>query len=64
MLDLARVGDSYGIRLLVQSGRIAVVESGTRVRVLDIGFFTHEVRNLEGRYEGARVWVLKELVRQ
>lgn len=60
--EAGRVGDDYGARLLVLSRRIVMVESGTRARVLDIGFFTHEVRILEGGYKGARVWVLKEFV--
>jgi hypothetical protein len=62
--EAGRVRDDHRARLLVLSRRIVMVESGTRARVLDLGFSAHEVRILEGRHEGARVWVLKEFVRR
>jgi hypothetical protein len=64
LYDLARVGDDYGIGLLILSRRIALVKNGTSARVLDIGFFRHEVRILEGDHAGLRGWVRKEVVRR
>ena len=64
LYDLARVGDDYGIGQLILLRRIALVKNGTSARVLDIGFFRHEVRILEGDHAGLRGWVRKEVVRR
>ncbi len=64
LYDLARVGDDYGIGKLILLRRIALVKNSTRARVLDIGFFFHEVRILEGDHAGLRGWVRKEVVRR
>ncbi len=57
-----RAKDDYGRVQLVMIGRILLVDSGTRSRVLDIGFFTHEVRILEGKHQGRKGWVRKQFV--
>ena len=57
-----RVKDDHGRVQLVMGGKILLVASGTRARVLDIGFFTHEIRILEGKHQGRKGWVRKEFV--
>ena len=54
--------DKEGMDELVSTGRIFVVQDGTRVRILDRGVFTTEVRVLSGPHEGQRGIVSSSLI--
>jgi hypothetical protein len=55
--------DEQGQVQLVASARILLVPSGTKARLLDLGFFRYEVRILEGRHQGRKGWVPREFVK-
>ena len=55
--------DEQGQVQLVASAMILLVPSGTKARLLDAGFFTHEIRILEGRHQGRKGWVRREFVK-
>src|SRR5680860_355382 len=53
---LSMADDLYGLRQLVDSGLVVMVDRGTSVRVIDIGFGVKRVRVLEGLYAGFAGW--------
>ena len=55
--------DQIGQRNLLLTGRVLLIESGTRARILDTGFGKRKVRILDGSYLGRTVWVPTETAR-
>jgi hypothetical protein len=54
--------DEHGMSQLVDSGRVMIVSSGTRVLVIAPGLFTSEVRILDGPHQGKSGIVSSEWV--
>ena len=62
MIDAQVANDTIGLRSLLLSGDVFLLDEGTRVLVLDQGFFSTRVRALEGDNMGKAGWVQFELV--
>lgn len=62
-INASVIGDDYAGAQLVATGRLFLVDSGTRVLVTDLELYTTEVRILEGPYQGRKVWVFDEVLR-
>lgn len=56
--------DEIGVAELVLSGRVFLVDDGTKVLVLDRGFSSIEIRVVEGSSFGKKGWVPRELVKE
>ena len=56
-------GDDYGMNLTLGSDLVFMVRNGTKVRVIDSGALTEEIRILEGEMEGLAGVVPTEWVR-
>lgn len=55
--------DKDGKVLLLASGRVFAVKSGTKVLVIDQAMFKRKVRVLEGEQKGLSGWVAVEYVK-
>lgn len=62
MTDAQVVGDTIGLTTLLLNGRVFILEAGTPVLVIDIGFTSLRVRALDGPSAGLAGWVQIELV--
>lgn len=60
---LSNAGDTLGIAQLALSGRCALLEDSTLVRVIDRGIGTRQVRVLEGPLIGESWWTSEEWLR-
>ena len=60
--DLADVNDVVGIKQLMGTGNIWLVNSGTRVHVIDTHWMRFEVRILDGNRAGRSGFVKREFV--
>lgn len=60
LVKLANADDDLGIRQMVEEGRAFYLDRGTRVRIIDAGFLTHEVRVLSGPHTGKSVIIAVE----
>jgi len=56
--------DKIGIVALAIAGKAFPVDSGTRVKVIDLESGKRKVRIMEGKYSGRAGWVSKEIVRK
>jgi len=54
--------DDYGRGQLVLSGRVFLLERGTTVRILELGFTKTKIRVLEGAQQNQAGWVVTEAV--
>ena len=54
--------DFYGLGMLILSGYVLEVPSGTDARLLDPGFAHSSVRISEGEFIGTKVWTYNELI--
>ena len=61
-INASVIGDDYAGAQLLATGRLFLVDSGTRVLVTDLELYTTEVRILEGPYQGRKVWVFDEVL--
>lgn len=52
MMDLAIAKDDIGLSQMISQGRIIASLKGTRVRVIDAGIMTSEIRLLSGPHSG------------
>lgn len=59
-LSLAR--DATGLSQMQAQGRLLILEKGTRVKVIDPGFFSHEIRVLSGPSAGHSGMISVEFV--
>jgi hypothetical protein len=62
MMKLVTAKDDVGLTDLVLSGLVYMVPSGTKVRLIDKGIFTSEVRILEGQHQNKAGLVIAEFV--
>ena len=53
MLDLQSANNEVGLNLLAQSGRLFVLNLGTRARILETGLGNAVVESLDGRFAGS-----------
>ncbi len=60
--DLANAKDTAGISQMILAGRILLVPTGTRCKVIDPGLMVYEVRVSEGKHAGRAVFVTREHV--
>jgi hypothetical protein len=56
-------GDDIGFKALILAGCCFDVPKGTKVKVIDTGWFVSQVRVQEGPYAGIAGWVSQERVR-
>ncbi len=56
-LQLTNAGDQAGIDRMFGEGRLLSVAAGTRGRVIDTGFFSHEIKIESGPHAGTYVFV-------
>jgi hypothetical protein len=60
---LAVAKDQIGWAQMILAGQVLLVPSGTKVVVIDRGFFLSEVRVMEGQYFGWSVWADNEFLK-
>jgi hypothetical protein len=60
---LSLADDKEGIVELMLSGRLAMLKEGTKVRVIDPGIFTSEIRALSGSVKGRSGFVVSEAIK-
>jgi hypothetical protein len=63
LIKFANAEDGYGIAELISTKQISKVPSGTKCRIIDPGFMTHEIRILEGLHADEAAFVPAEFVR-
>jgi ribosomal protein L40E len=63
-LQALAVKDNYGLGMLVTSGEVFEIKSGTKVKVIDSSLTLYEVRVIEGPQEGRSGWCLREYFNQ
>jgi len=63
-IDASVSGDDYAGTQLLLTGQLFLVDSGTRVLVIDLTLYYTKVRILEGPYAGTAVWVFEDKVRR
>jgi ribosomal protein L40E len=62
VVHLSVVGDNLGIAELALQGHAFLVDSGTRVKIIDSGIVKSEVRIMEGQFFGRSGWVPREFL--
>ena len=58
--QLRAAKDEDGLMLLHRQGRGMLISAGTKVKVIDAGFLTSEIRILSGPYKGQSVWTVSD----
>ncbi len=56
--------DKLGYSQMLGDGKLFIVDNGTKVKVIDIGFGKTEIRILEGEHLGKSGWIAYEFVIQ
>lgn len=64
MWEALNANDKIGMNKLIAAGRVALIESGTKGKILVVGFGSCKVRLLSGAYATEAVWVVKEAVQK
>lgn len=59
---LALANDKVGGQRLIDSGRVLVIQSGTKAKIIEMNFTSYRVRIMSGPYTGRDGWVVKEAV--
>jgi len=62
VISLSVAKDTLGVSKMVLDGRVMLVDSGTKIRVIDTDLFYTNVRILEGKYYGESGWLPNEFV--
>ncbi len=62
LIQLSAANDSIGVNQMMLTGSVWTVPSGTRCRVIEVGFFTSEVRILDGTNAGRECFVASDFV--
>ncbi len=62
MLKASRANDTEGILGMVLAGKLLVVPTNTKARVIEDAFTSAKVRILEGMHDGKSGWVSNEMV--
>ncbi|MFO7172058.1 MAG: hypothetical protein DIU70_003685 [Bacillota bacterium] len=62
LLSASVANDLDGINELIIAGKVFIVESGTQVRVLDLGFTRSKVRITDGPHAGRVGWVATDWI--
>jgi len=63
-INAIMANDKIGIVALALAGKAFPVDSGTRVKVIDLELGKRKVRIMEGKYSGRAGWVSKEILRK
>lgn len=62
MVKYAAAHDNFGLRQLAENGKLMLVESGTKIRIIRAHVFTFEVRILEGKHAMREAVIARDFV--
>ena len=62
LTKLAMANDMVGLQQLINSGRVLVVSSGTKAKIIETGFTAYRIRIMSGTHAGRDGWVVREAV--
>ena len=62
LTKLALANDTVGGQQMINSGRVLVVSSGTKAKIIETSFTAYRIRIMSGKYAGRDGWVVREAV--
>jgi hypothetical protein len=62
LVQLQTANDNEGIARMALAGQVMLIEDGTKCRIIGIGFFSYEIRLLNGDYSGKSGFIPMEWV--
>ena len=64
MQEIVIAKDTEGAQQMVRRGRLMLLNTGDKVKVLDLAWTSYKIRILDGTYAGESGWVVHESVRR